>query len=154
MCLWPGVSAGQTAPTVAPPPITDYIAKGWDSLTRSMTDCATVVDPKVTSKSVLYIPADFAVTADMRELEKRCSVEIRALPKVITKAGDIDTNSFHPQGLLYLPKRYVVPGGRFNEMYGWDSYFIIRGLLETAGSILRATSSKISFSKSSITAAC
>jgi alpha,alpha-trehalase len=24
---------------------------------------------------------------------------------------------------------YVVPGGRFNEMYGWDSYFIIRGLL-------------------------
>ena len=129
VCLSPDVSAGQTASAVAPPPITDYIAKGWDTLTRSMTDCATVVDPKVTSKSVLYIPADFAVTADMRELEKRCGVEIRALPKVITKAGDIDTNSFHPQGLLYLPKRYVVPGGRFNEMYGWDSYFIIRGLL-------------------------
>ena len=28
------------------------------------------------------------------------------------------------QGLLYLPRPYVVPGGRFNEMYGWDSYFI------------------------------
>lgn len=25
---------------------------------------------------------------------------------------------------------FVVPGGRFNEMYGWDSYFIILGLLE------------------------
>jgi len=24
----------------------------------------------------------------------------------------------------------VVPGGRFNEMYGWDSYFIVRGLLQ------------------------
>ncbi|HLP17979.1 MAG TPA: trehalase family glycosidase, partial [Bacteroidota bacterium] len=24
---------------------------------------------------------------------------------------------------------YVVPGGRFNEMYGWDSYFITLGLL-------------------------
>ncbi len=23
-----------------------------------------------------------------------------------------------------------VPGGRFNEMYGWDSYFIALGLLE------------------------
>ena len=23
----------------------------------------------------------------------------------------------------------MVPGGRFNEMYGWDSYFIILGLL-------------------------
>src|SRR5204863_2383308 len=32
-------------------------------------------------------------------------------------------------GLLYLPQPYVVPGGRFNEMYGWDSYFIQRGLL-------------------------
>ena len=24
---------------------------------------------------------------------------------------------------------FVVPGGRFNEMYGWDSYFIAKGLL-------------------------
>ncbi|MGE5315943.1 MAG: trehalase family glycosidase [Acidobacteriota bacterium] len=24
---------------------------------------------------------------------------------------------------------YVVPGGRFNELYGWDSYFIVLGLL-------------------------
>lgn len=27
------------------------------------------------------------------------------------------------------PLPFVVPGGRFNEMYGWDSYFIILGLL-------------------------
>ncbi len=33
------------------------------------------------------------------------------------------------QGLLYLPHPYVVPGGRFNEMYGWDSYFIQVGLV-------------------------
>src|SRR5436309_4719904 len=31
--------------------------------------------------------------------------------------------------LLYLPGADVVPGGRFNEMYGWDSYFIQVGLL-------------------------
>ena len=30
---------------------------------------------------------------------------------------------------MYLPRPYVVPGGRFNEMYGWDSYFILLGLL-------------------------
>lgn len=29
---------------------------------------------------------------------------------------------------LPLPKRYVVPGGRFNEMYYWDSYFTMLGL--------------------------
>jgi len=29
---------------------------------------------------------------------------------------------------LPLPKRYVVPGGRFNEIYYWDSYFTMLGL--------------------------
>ena len=26
---------------------------------------------------------------------------------------------------------FIVPGGRFNEMYGWDSYFSVLGLLES-----------------------
>jgi alpha,alpha-trehalase len=30
--------------------------------------------------------------------------------------------------LLPLPYSYVVPGGRFNEIYYWDSYFIMLGL--------------------------
>lgn len=36
----------------------------------------------------------------------------------------------HPQGgsLLQLPHPYVVPGGRFVEMYYWDSYFTMLGL--------------------------
>lgn len=29
-----------------------------------------------------------------------------------------------------VPLPYVVPGGRFNEMYGWDTYFTVLGLLE------------------------
>ena len=37
--------------------------------------------------------------------------------------------SIEEHGLLYLPRPYVVPGGRFNEMYGWDSYFIVLGLV-------------------------
>ena len=47
----------------------------------------------------------------------------------IHRLGEIDTSKIQPHGLLYLENKYVVPGGRFNEMYGWDSYFIIRGLL-------------------------
>lgn len=31
--------------------------------------------------------------------------------------------------LLEVPYPYVVPGGRFNEIYYWDSYFIMLGLL-------------------------
>jgi alpha,alpha-trehalase len=33
--------------------------------------------------------------------------------------------------LLAQPRPYVVPGGRFREMYYWDSYFTMLGLLES-----------------------
>ena len=31
--------------------------------------------------------------------------------------------------LLYVPKPYIVPGGRFREFYYWDSYFTMLGLI-------------------------
>uniref|UniRef100_A0A0K8SQP5 Trehalase n=2 Tax=Lygus hesperus TaxID=30085 RepID=A0A0K8SQP5_LYGHE len=31
--------------------------------------------------------------------------------------------------LIYLPNGFVIPGGRFKEMYYWDNYWIIKGLL-------------------------
>jgi alpha,alpha-trehalase len=39
----------------------------------------------------------------------------------------------HPtlSSLLPLPGQYVVPGGRFGEMYYWDSYFTMVGLVES-----------------------
>ena len=32
--------------------------------------------------------------------------------------------------MLHLPHPVVVPGGRFREIYYWDSFWIIRGLLQ------------------------
>ena len=60
----------------------------------------------------------------------KCGVKVENLPKKITGLGTIPVDQLNAHGLLYLPNKYVVPGGRFNEMYGWDSYFIIVGLLE------------------------
>jgi alpha,alpha-trehalase len=110
-------------------PIREYIATGWDSLTRSLTECKTIVDPKLAAAAVLYIPADFEAPVAVQQLQKRCNVQAQHLPMVIHKLGEIDPGKIDPAGLLYLPSKYVVPGGRFNEMYGWDSYFIIRGLV-------------------------
>jgi alpha,alpha-trehalase len=93
-------------------------------------DCNTIVDPKLASASVLYLPQDFEVPAAVQQMRERCNVQVKHLPRVIHQLGEIDTSSLEPAGLLYLENKYVVPGGRFNEMYGWDSYFIIRGLLE------------------------
>ncbi len=51
------------------------------------------------------------------------------LPRQILNLDDVPVSTLTENGLLYLPRPYVVPGGRFNEMYGWDSYFIELGLL-------------------------
>jgi len=110
-------------------PILGYIAKSWDTLTRSMEECTTVVDPKLAENSVLYLPAGMAVPAHVAEMQKRCHIQVKLLPEKITRPGQINTAKLDPQGLLYLEHKYVVPGGRFNEMYGWDSYFIVRGLV-------------------------
>jgi len=37
----------------------------------------------------------------------------------------------HPTNysLIYVPNSIIIPGGRFREVYYWDSYWIIRGIL-------------------------
>ncbi|MEO6912314.1 MAG: trehalase family glycosidase [Edaphobacter sp.] len=109
--------------------ILSYIHNGWDSLSRSMTDCQSLADPKVTTAPVLYLPAGLATPAPVTAMQKLCNVEVRRLPRKIVRMGDVKVSEIPKEGLLYLPNRYVVPGGRFNEMYGWDSYFILLGLV-------------------------
>ena len=110
-------------------PILEYISTSWDTLTRSMEDCTTVVDPKLAENSVLYLPAEMPVPPQVADMQKRCHVQVKSLPQKIERPGQLDTSKLDPPGLLYLEHKYVVPGGRFNEMYGWDSYFIVRGLV-------------------------
>ena len=95
-----------------------------------MTECKSLIDPKVTTAPVLYLPAGMATPATVTTARQHCKVEIRHLPRPITHMGDVRVSEIPKDGLLYLPNRYVVPGGRFNEMYGWDSYFIILGLVK------------------------
>jgi alpha,alpha-trehalase len=106
-----------------------YIDHAWDSLTRSVDNCSSLADSKIASHPVLYLPANLPMPANMAQVKKHCGVDVRRLPKSIQRLGDLDSGSLPVQGLLYLPHPYVVPGGQFNEMYGWDSYFIVLGLV-------------------------
>jgi alpha,alpha-trehalase len=129
--------ANAQAPQAAPPASSAaadpaatlaYIHGAWDMLTRSMSDCHSLVDVKVTAHPVLYVPAELPAPPDVSALNQKCNIAIHALPRHIEKIGDIRPEELPAEGLLYLPNPYVVPGGRFNEMYGWDSYFIVIGL--------------------------
>ncbi|MBF4109334.1 alpha,alpha-trehalase [Enterobacter cloacae] len=54
---------------------------------------------------------------------------IDGLWPVLTRTTDKASNKW--DSLLPLPKPYVVPGGRFREVYYWDSYFTMLGLAES-----------------------
>jgi len=107
-----------------------YIERTWGTLTRSMGECASLVDSKVLTRPLVYVAAGFPVPPPLAQAGERCHIEVRTLPHPIRQLGEVDAARLPAQGLLYLPQPYVVPGGFFNEMYGWDSYFIVLGLLE------------------------
>jgi alpha,alpha-trehalase len=119
-------------PAQPAPNILTYIAESWHTLTRSTEDCNSLADPKLggAQEPIVYLPHDMEPPPEVRNLQVQCKVRIELLPKKIRHLGDISPDSL-PPGLLFLPHPYVVPGGKFNEMYGWDSYFIIRGLIES-----------------------
>ena len=121
--------------TYAAPPsktILEYIHDTWAVLTRTHKQlAAAAVDPKFPpgedGKWLVYIPIDENVALITKQLRAEMPPEDFAKIRIATL--EQKGNSHQAPGLLYLPHPYVVPGGRFNEMYGWDSFFIQVGLL-------------------------
>jgi alpha,alpha-trehalase len=127
-----------TQQTTAPPPHIEntrqYIRQHWDTLTRTLRDITRSTEDEKLSASafhnqkVLYIPQTESVDQVQHALksalpeDQRGSVHVMPLPD---SPAQIKRHS-----LLYLPHSFVVPGGRYNEMYGWDSYFIQLGLMK------------------------
>jgi alpha,alpha-trehalase len=114
-------------------PVRAYIAEAWTTLTRSRRELPEAAyDPKFKLAPGQLFPVYLAPSEDRAAVgralsevlapEQLARITLRPLPPSDPARAD-------PPGLLYLPGAYVVPGGRFNEMYGWDSYFIVLGLL-------------------------
>lgn len=80
--------------------------------------CAAASDPQYTlGVPPVYIPQEDYEQA--RKLLADPSMAVPFNPEKPDALYGIDAQ----QGLLYLPYSYVVPGGRFNSMYGWDTAF-------------------------------
>ncbi|MER3426492.1 MAG: alpha,alpha-trehalase [Pyrinomonas sp.] len=111
--------------------IKEYIHRSWRLLRRSNAQLAqAAVDPKFKPSSVRW-PVYISPREDLAAVEKRLAAEMSPadLARIELRTLPDDPARISEHGLLYLPHPYVVPGGRFNEMYGWDSYFIEVGLL-------------------------
>jgi len=76
----------------------------------------------------MFVEANFDLPSDTDQPQP----DARPLADHITALWDDLTREMPVVGAelsaLALPRRYVVPGGRFRELYYWDSYFTMLGL--------------------------
>ena len=78
-------------------------------------------------------PEEVAVTLDLPE-GRTLAEHVEALWPVLTRAQTGEAAG----SLLPLPNPYVVPGGRFREVYYWDAYFTMTGMGPEHADIKRA----------------
>jgi len=72
-----------------------------------------------------FIPEVNEIVVEQPSLDINNQIEV--LWQALKMPADNQLNS----SLLALNKPYVVPGGRFREIYYWDSYFTALGLIES-----------------------
>ncbi|HET8654803.1 MAG TPA: alpha,alpha-trehalase TreF [Longimicrobiaceae bacterium] len=76
-----------------------------------------------------FEPPEAVGAAFQTDTSQSMAEHIRALWPVLTRQPGHDSVGW--SSLLPLPRAYVVPGGRFREIYYWDSYFTMLGLVQS-----------------------
>ena len=90
-------------------------------------------NPAIRFSLKMFVDDNFETPSAKRTIvndgnEKDVTEHIKKLWSVLKRDADkkVDGSS-----LLPLPNSYIVPGGRFREIYYWDSYFTMLGLKES-----------------------
>ncbi len=120
----------------------------WEALTRRIDSLGlhnVLPDQKMDNgdpERYLYVSSDDSIASlyftSFLDIHKALNTRVVTLPEQALAASTASREHHH--GILalgltsdgnggYAGRPYVVPGGRFNEMYGWDSYFIVLGLV-------------------------
>ncbi|SFU39497.1 alpha,alpha-trehalase [Pustulibacterium marinum] len=80
-----------------------------------------------------FLPVTAQQSHFITDTTKTMYEHISSMWPVLTRNAD----KYHPySSLIPLPEPYVVPGGRFREIYYWDSYFTLQGLLVDGKEVL------------------
>ena len=112
------------------------IDQGWDGLVRRSDRAGElkkalavmpVKDPQ--GRQRVYVPARDRKALKKLRAEARRSGDLELVPLQRPRASEDWNALMRAPGMLYLPRPYIVPGGRFVQMFGWDSYFNARGAL-------------------------
>lgn len=119
----------------------DVMMAGVFSDSKTFSDCTPKTDPELILERYLEVKddPDFELAAFVDEYfalpDQPEAVEVdTGVPMIehlnnhwdnLTRQSD-DSRTYST--LIPLPNKYVVPGGRFREIYYWDSYFTMIGL--------------------------
>ncbi|CAH1154572.1 unnamed protein product [Phaedon cochleariae] len=82
-----------------------------------------------------WTPSDFTTTPKFLRKIKDVTVRdfarqlVSIWPTLSRKVNSSVARNPSRHSLIPLPNGFVVPGGRFKEIYYWDSYWIVKGLL-------------------------
>lgn len=109
---------------------TDYIAKRDPKLILKDYNKESVLPGFNLNTFVLnnFTPPDTAGSEYISNRNLGAEQHIDQLWQVLTRPPDVYQKY---SSLIELPNAYVVPGGRFREIYYWDSYFTMLGLEES-----------------------
>jgi len=90
-------------------------------------------NPAVRFSLKMFVTENFTLPENTPEIkyvqqEEKIETHIKNLWGTLKKEADVPVAG---SSLLPLPHPYIVPGGRFREIYYWDSYFTMLGLKES-----------------------
>lgn len=120
----------------------------WDSLTRRIDQNGIdrlLTDEKISTDGMRYLyvpqadPEALRYYSELAQQRPELKLRVEPLPVTVTspyvrglegKHGLLSLALDRTAGGAYVGVPFIVPGGRFNEMYGWDSYFEVLGLLK------------------------
>ena len=114
------------ASTVEPPQ--DILADYQKQKTSSSFDLKTFI----LSRFEIPTQSDEKTTSStsVRSGAKSMLEHLKNQWKILIRSPDKSRAQLN-SSLIKLPKPYVVPGGRFREIYYWDSYFTLLGLIQS-----------------------
>ncbi|KAL3078820.1 hypothetical protein niasHS_014602 [Heterodera schachtii] len=98
----------------------DFLDENFDRAGGELKKC----EPKdwVQSPPELERIRDDTLRGWAMELNYRWKELCRVIPSKIKEHRD-------RHSLIYVPKPFIIPGGRFREFYYWDAYWIVKGLI-------------------------
>ena len=99
-----------------------------DSIMRAYQNAKTDAnfDLKAFVTTYFALPEQFS-TDFVSDQTKTAAQHISSLWSVLRRQPE---PALEGSSLITLPKPYIVPGGRFGEIYYWDSYFTMQGLVK------------------------